>query len=117
MSKRVRRPRVSKNQHKILEILERYEELTAKDIAEILWARDIRYQTPEYSSVHRSLTALYKRGLLEKVGGQLMWRKARKKPEKEIVVKKVAMISCANCYGMMPKTASFCPHCGSRREG
>jgi DNA-binding MarR family transcriptional regulator len=70
--------RISKNQRKILEILDKYEELTVRDIAEILWARDIRYKTPEYSSVHRSLASLYKRGLVEKVGGQLKWRKRKK---------------------------------------
>jgi DNA-binding MarR family transcriptional regulator len=75
MDKRAHSSHISRNQRKILEILERYEEITAKDIAEILWARDIRYNTPEYSSVHRSLTTLYKRGLVEKVGGQLKWRK------------------------------------------
>jgi Fe2+ or Zn2+ uptake regulation protein len=78
MAKKVKHPHISKNQRKILDILEKYQELTAKDIAEILWARDIRYKTPEYSSVHRSLTALYKRGLVEKVGGQLRWRKTKK---------------------------------------
>jgi Fe2+ or Zn2+ uptake regulation protein len=77
MAKKARSAHLSKNQRKILEILDKYEELTAKDIAEILWARDIRYNTPEYSSVHRSLTTLYKRGLLEKVGGQLKWRKRK----------------------------------------
>ena len=78
MAKKVKRRHISKNQRKILEILEKYEELTAKDIAEILWARDIRYQTPEYSSVHRSLTALYERDLVEKVGGQLKWRRTKR---------------------------------------
>jgi Fe2+ or Zn2+ uptake regulation protein len=77
MAKKARSAHVSRNQRKILEILDKYEELTAKDIAEILWARDIRYNTPEYSSVHRSLTTLYKRGLLQKVGGQLRWRKRK----------------------------------------
>jgi Fe2+ or Zn2+ uptake regulation protein len=77
MTEKVKRPRLSKNQRKILEILEKYQELTARDIAEILWARDIRYKTPEYSSVHRSLTTLHKRGLVEKVGGQLKWRKTK----------------------------------------
>ena len=77
MPERVKRQRLSKNQRKILEILEKYPELTARDIAEILWARDIRYKTPEYSSVHRSLTTLYRRGLVEKVGGQLKWRKVK----------------------------------------
>jgi DNA-binding MarR family transcriptional regulator len=77
MTKKAQSPHISRNQRKILEILDKYEELTAKDIAEILWARDIRYNTPEYSSVHRSLTTLYKRDLVEKVGGQLRWRKRR----------------------------------------
>jgi|GEM_PF-1103203 len=78
MAEKVKRPYVSQNQRKILEILEKYEELTAKDIAEILWARDIRYKTPEFSSVHRSLTSLHERGLVKKVGGQLKWRKTEK---------------------------------------
>jgi Fe2+ or Zn2+ uptake regulation protein len=77
MAKKVKHPHISKNQRKILEILEKYEELTAKDIAEILWARDIRYKTPEYSSVHRSLRTLYERGLVQKVGGKLKWRKSK----------------------------------------
>jgi Fe2+ or Zn2+ uptake regulation protein len=77
MVRKVNRQRIGKNQRKVLGILEKYQELTAKDIAEILWARDINYKTPEYSSVHRSLTALYGKGLVEKVGGQLKWRKAK----------------------------------------
>jgi DNA-binding transcriptional ArsR family regulator len=77
MTKKVKRP-LSENQRKILDILRKYQELTAKDIAEILWARDIGYKTPEYSSVHRSLTALYKKGLVLKVGGQLKWRRNTK---------------------------------------
>jgi DNA-binding transcriptional ArsR family regulator len=78
MARKVNRPHIGKNQRKVLNILEKYQELTAKDIAEILWARDIHYKMPEYSSVHRSLTALYEKGLVEKVGGQLKWRKAKK---------------------------------------
>jgi len=77
MAEKAKRLRFSKNQRKILDILEKYNELTARDIAEILWARDIQYKTPEYSSVHRSLTILYRKGLVEKVGGQLKWRKAK----------------------------------------
>jgi Fe2+ or Zn2+ uptake regulation protein len=70
---------LSKNQRRILEILAKYKELTAKDIAEILWARDIRYKTPEYSSIHRSLTSLCRRRFVIKVGGQLKWRKTEKR--------------------------------------
>lgn len=78
MSRRVKRPRIGKNQRKVLEILEKYRELTAKDIAEILWARDIRYQTAQFSSVHRSLRVLYERGLVERVGGPIKWCKTDK---------------------------------------
>jgi DNA-binding MarR family transcriptional regulator len=77
MAKKVRSSHLSKNQRKILEILEKYEELTAKDIAEILWARNISYKTPEYSSASRSLRALLERGLVEKVGGKLKWRRIK----------------------------------------
>ena len=77
MVKKTRRTHIGENQKKILDILNRYQELTAKDIAEILWARDINYKTPEYASTHRSLAALCEKGLVEKVGGQLKWRKTK----------------------------------------
>jgi predicted transcriptional regulator len=78
MAKKVNRSHLGKNQLKILDILGKYGELTAKDIAEILWARDIRYKTAEYSSAIRSLTTLYKKGLVQKTSGQIMWRKTKK---------------------------------------
>ncbi|MGD0027484.1 MAG: hypothetical protein ABSC91_00920 [Candidatus Bathyarchaeia archaeon] len=77
MARKVQHLRISKNQRKIMEVLEKYELLTVKDIAEILWARDISYRSPQYSSVHRSLTTLQKRGLVEKVGGRVKWRKTK----------------------------------------
>ena len=77
MVKKIMRTHIGKNQRKILDILSKYQELTARDIAEILWARDIRYKTPEYSSVHRSLATLHEKGLVEKFGGQLKWRKTK----------------------------------------
>jgi len=78
MVKKLKYTHVGKNQQKVLDILDRYQELTAKDIAEILWARDIRYKTAEYSSVHRSLRTLKERGLVEQVGGKIRWRKTKK---------------------------------------
>jgi Fe2+ or Zn2+ uptake regulation protein len=78
MVRKVKSPRIGKNQRKVLDILDKYQELAARDIAEILWARDIRYKTAEYSSVHRSLRTLHRRGLVEQVGGKIKWRKARK---------------------------------------
>ena len=82
MAKKISRAHIGENQRKILDILSKYQELTAKDIAEILWARDIHYKTPEYTSVHRSLAALYKKGLVQKVGGQLKWRKTKRASRK-----------------------------------
>jgi predicted transcriptional regulator len=82
MVRKIGRTHIGENQRKILDILNKYQELTAKDIAEILWARDIRYKTPEYTSVHRSLAALYKKGLVEKFGGQLKWRKTKRASNK-----------------------------------
>lgn len=78
MKRKAKYGRIGKNQQRILDILEKYQELTARDLAEVIWARDIRYKTAEYSSVHRSLRALYGRGLVEKVGGQVKWRKTKK---------------------------------------
>jgi Fe2+ or Zn2+ uptake regulation protein len=78
LDKKAKHERIGKNQQKILDILEKYQELTARDLAEIIWARDIRYKTAEYSSVHRSLRALREKGLVEEVGGQVKWRKKKK---------------------------------------
>jgi predicted transcriptional regulator len=82
MVRKIRRTHIGENQRKILDILSKYQELTAKDIAEILWARDIHYKTPEYTSAHRSLAALCEKGLVEKVGGQLKWRKTKRASKK-----------------------------------
>jgi predicted transcriptional regulator len=82
MVRKIRRTHIGENQRKILDILSKYQELTAKDIAEILWARDITYKTPEYTSTHRSLAALCEKGLVEKVGGQLKWRKTKRGSKK-----------------------------------
>jgi len=78
MVRKIKCPHLGKNQQKVLEILDKYQELTARDIAEILWARDIHYKTAEYSSVHRSLRTLRERGLVEQVGGKIKWRKNKK---------------------------------------
>lgn len=75
MVKPTKGPHVGKLERRILDILQMYPDLTARDIAEILWARNIRCKTAEYSSVHRSLRSLYKKGLVKKMGGQVKWRK------------------------------------------
>ena len=68
-------PRLSKNQKKILEILEVKPEMTTKEIAETVFGRLVEYRSKEYSSIHRSLMALEKKGLIQRVFVQLKWRR------------------------------------------
>jgi DNA-binding MarR family transcriptional regulator len=67
--------RLSKNQKKILEILEIKPEMTTKEIAEIVFGRLVEYKTKEYSSTMRSLVSLERQGLIERVHVQLRWRR------------------------------------------
>jgi len=63
--------RLSKNQQKILELLEQQSELKTIMIAELIFGRVVKYRSKEYGSIHRSLRSLKKRGLVERVNG---WR-------------------------------------------
>ena len=67
--------RLSKNQKKILEMLEIKPEMTAKEIAEMLFGKIIEYKSKEYSSVYRSLNSLEKNGYIQRVQVQLRWRR------------------------------------------
>ncbi len=67
--------RLSKNQKKILEILEIKPEMTAREIAETVFGRLVEYKTKEYSSTMRSLASLERQGLVERVHVQLRWRR------------------------------------------
>lgn len=71
----VRMPRLSKNQKKILEILQVKPEMTTKEIAETVFGKLVEYRSKEYSSIHRSLMALEKKGLIQRVFVQLKWRR------------------------------------------
>jgi DNA-binding MarR family transcriptional regulator len=73
--------RLSKNQRKILEILEVKPEMTTKEIAEVVFGKLVGYKTKEYNSIHRSLASLEKNGLIQRVHVQLRWR--RKAPSGE----------------------------------
>jgi len=68
-------PRLSKNQKKILEILEVKPEMTTKEIAETVFGKLVEYRSKEYSSIHRSLMSLEKEGLIQRVFVQLKWRR------------------------------------------
>ena len=69
-------PRLSKNQRKILEILEVKPEMTTKEIAEMVYGKLIEYKTKEYSSISRSLHTLENRGSIKRVQIQLRWKLA-----------------------------------------
>ncbi len=73
--------RISKNQKKILEILNIKQDMTTKEIAEMVFGKLIEYKTKEYSSIHRSLISLEREGLIKRVQVKLMWQ-LKKKPTK-----------------------------------
>lgn len=73
--------RLSKNQQKILELLEIKPEMTTKEIAEVVFGRLVDYKTKEYNSIHRSIVSLEQKGLVQRVHVQLKWR--RKVPSSE----------------------------------
>jgi DNA-binding MarR family transcriptional regulator len=66
---------LSKNQRKILEILEIKPEMTTREIAEVVFGKLVEYRTKEYNSIYRSLVSLEKKGLIQRVQVQLRWRR------------------------------------------
>jgi len=66
--------RISKNQKKILEILNIKQDMTTKEIAEMVFGKLIEYKTKEYSSIHRSLISLEREGLIKRVQVKLIWQ-------------------------------------------
>jgi DeoR/GlpR family transcriptional regulator of sugar metabolism len=73
--------RLSRNQQKILELLEIKPEMTTKEIAEVVFGKLVAYKTKEYNSIHRSIVSLEQKGLVQRVHVQLKWR--RKVPSSE----------------------------------
>ena len=67
--------RLSKNQRKILEILEIKPEMTTREIAEVVFGKLVEYKTKEYNSIYRSLVSLERKGLVQRVQVQLRWRR------------------------------------------
>jgi Fe2+ or Zn2+ uptake regulation protein len=70
---------LSKNQKKILEILEIKPDMTTKEIAEMIFGRIVEYKSKEYASVYRSLVSVEKQGYIQRVQIQLRWRKSEQK--------------------------------------
>jgi DNA-binding MarR family transcriptional regulator len=70
---------LSKNQKKILGILEIKPDMTTKEIAEMIFGRIVEYKSKEYASVYRSLVSIEKQGYIQRVQIQLRWRKSEQK--------------------------------------
>ncbi len=70
---------LSRNQKKMLEILEIKPDMTTREIAEMLYGKIVSYKSKEYGSVHRSLVSLEKKGFIQRVQVQLRWRRAEEK--------------------------------------
>lgn len=78
---------LSKNQRRIIEMLEIKPEMTTKEIAELLFGKLVMYKSKEYASVYRSLSSLEKQGIIKRVQVQLRWR-IQQKPELTIKKRK-----------------------------
>ncbi len=78
---------LSKNQRKILELLQIKPDMTTKDIAELIFGRIIAYKSKEYASIHRSLISLERQGYIHRVQVQLRWRLAKAVPVEAAFVK------------------------------
>ena len=70
---------LSKNQKKIMELLQIKPDMTTKEIAELIFGRIVSYKSKEYASVHRSLVSLERLSYIQRVQVQLRWRLAAKK--------------------------------------
>ena len=69
---------ISRNQKRILELLDIKPDMTTKELAEMVFGKVVRYQSKEFASIHRSLISLEKQGYITRVQVQLRWRNARK---------------------------------------
>jgi DNA-binding MarR family transcriptional regulator len=70
---------LSKNQQKIMELLEIKPDMTTKEIAEMVFGKIVEYKSKEYSSAHRSLISMEKQGYIQRVHVQLRWRSVDQK--------------------------------------
>jgi DNA-binding MarR family transcriptional regulator len=78
---------LSKNQKKILGILEIKPDMTTKEIAEMIFGRIVEYKSKEYASVYRSLISIEKQGYIQRVQVQLRWRRSEQKIKSNLVAK------------------------------
>jgi hypothetical protein len=66
---------LSKNQRRILEMLEIKADMTTKEIAEMIFGRIVEYKSKEYASIHRSLMSLERQNCIKRVQIQLHWQR------------------------------------------
>jgi hypothetical protein len=69
---------LSKNQKKIMELLQIKPDMTTKEIAELIFGRIVAYKSKEYASVHRSLISLERSSYIQRFQVQLRWRSVAK---------------------------------------
>ncbi len=48
--------------------------MTTQELAEIIFGKIVKYHSPEYSSISRSLRSLEQQGLIQRVQVKLRWR-------------------------------------------
>ena len=75
---------LSKNQKKILEMLEIKTDMTTKEIAEMIFGKIVEYRSKEYASVHRSLISLEKQGSIKRVQVQLHWQRTNQSADAQV---------------------------------
>jgi DNA-binding MarR family transcriptional regulator len=72
---------IGPNQRQILRILERYPNLTAKEIADKVYQKTVNVGDFEYRAASRSLHGLLEKGLVERTAAEVRWRTVEKKPK------------------------------------
>jgi DNA-binding MarR family transcriptional regulator len=75
---------LSKNQKKILGMLEIKPDMTTKEIAEMIFGKIVEYRSKEYASVHRSLISLEKQGSIKRVQIQLHWQRTNQSGDTQV---------------------------------
>ena len=75
---------LSKNQKKIIELLQIKPDMTTKEIAELTFGRIVEYKSKDYSSIHRSLMSLERENCIQRVHVRLRWRLAPDHRNKEL---------------------------------
>ena len=82
---------IGPNQRQILRILERYPNLTAKEIADKVYQKTVNVGDFEYRAASRSLHGLLEKGLVERTAAEVRWRTVEKKKLKSRFGDKVAI--------------------------